>query len=173
MTGAELEALDALAAKSLVDPRRQPDDTTRLVMLETVRQYALARLADEPVGDTVRHRHLQHYLHLVQRTVPQLSTHNELEALRVLDRENDNITAAFQWARQNAPGDALCLAGYLSAYWQIRADQDRLSWLDAALEGAGDEAPAEYRARAQFGRAQALGVLNEHQPRSRCTPTCR
>jgi class 3 adenylate cyclase len=31
------------------------------------------------------------------------------------------------------------------------------------LEGAGDEAPAEYRARAQFGRAQALGVLNEHE----------
>ena len=162
VTGATLEALQALASKSLIDRRPEPDGSTRLEMLETVRQYALTRLAMDADPDTIRRRHLEHYLNLVERTVPHLWSHDELDAMRVLDLENDNITAALQWALKDAPGDALRLAGHLGDYWEIRGDPDGMSWLEAALQAAGDDAPFPDRARAQLRRAQALGMRNQH-----------
>ncbi|HEX8977382.1 MAG TPA: BTAD domain-containing putative transcriptional regulator [Solirubrobacteraceae bacterium] len=162
VTGATLEALRALTAKSLINRRREPNGITRLLMLETIRQHALTLLAMDPHRDTIGRQHLEHYLDLVEHTVPAIGSHDELHAMRVLDRENDNIKAALQWALQNAPGGALRLVGYLGQYWLIRGDPDGLSWLDAALQAAGDAAPLSDRARAHLRRAQALGMLNQH-----------
>jgi predicted ATPase len=162
VTGATSETLHALTGKSLIDRRQQPDGVTRLVMLETVRQYALERLDHDPEQHTIRQRHLDHYLQLVEQTTSGFSSHNERRAVQVLDREIDNITAALQWALQQAPEDALRLAGHLGEYWRIRGDPGGLSWLVAALQAAGEHAPAQDRGRAQLGRSQALGV---RQPR--------
>jgi hypothetical protein len=162
VTGATREALRALAAKSLIDRRPDPDGTTRLVMLETIRQHGLTLLAIDPDQDTIGRRHFEHYLHLVALNVPYLWSRHEFRAMQVLDAENDNITAALQWALQNAPGGALRLVGHLGEYWQIRGNMDGLSYLDAALYATGDQAPLSDRARAQLRRAQALGMLNQH-----------
>ena len=51
VTGASLDTLDSLVAKQLLARRDE-----RLLMLETVREYALERLAEDPNRDAVQER---------------------------------------------------------------------------------------------------------------------
>jgi hypothetical protein len=156
ITGAAPEMFEALVGKNLIERRMQPDGSIRLVMLETIRQFARARLHEDPGEDTTSRRHVKHYVALVEDSVPRLSTHDEQTALAVLDAEIDNISAALQWSLRRAPRDALRLAGKLGPYWTIQSDAAGLHLLDAALRAAGDKAPAADRARAHLQRAYLL-----------------
>ncbi len=162
--GADLATVEALVGKSLIDRRRQPDGSTRLVMLETIRQYALGRLAADPEQQAVHRRHCQYYLALVEQAVPRLSTLDEPPALAVLDAEIDNVRSALQWALQAAPEISLRLAGQLGDYWRLRPDLEGLRWLDASLQAAGEGAPLTDRARARLHHADQLSFS---QPRRR------
>ena len=162
VTGAASSVLEDLIAKSLVDRREQRDGATRLVMLETIRHYALERVNEDPGHDTARRLHLDYYLGLVERTVPLLSTHDEGVALRVLDDETDNIHSALRWALKAAPRDSLRLAGRLGEYWWLRADPKGLESIDAALRAAGGNASPADRALAQLQRGYRLAARHQH-----------
>jgi predicted ATPase/DNA-binding SARP family transcriptional activator len=162
VTGATLDTLDALVAKSLLDRRQQPDGMTRLMMLETIRQYAQQSLGRDPQHDTVRRRHLDYYLQLVQDLVSRFATRDELQAMAMLDHENENVIVALHWGVAHAPGQALKLAGQLGEYWQTRGDPGGLRWLDSALDRAGDAALLEDRARAHLFRSAQLSMHQEH-----------
>lgn len=156
VTASPLATLEELNAKSMIEHREQPDGSRRLVMLETVRRYALERLVVDPAYDATRRRHLEYYLLLVEQNAPEIST-RERDVLSVLDVEIDNIRGAIRWALESAPGHALRLAGSLRHYWMIRPDTDALAWLDAALGSAGEQEPSRDRARALVGRAYEMG----------------
>ena len=158
VTGANLETIEALLAKSLIYRRRQPDGATRLLMLETIRQYALKQLAAAPGQQAAVHRrHCEHYLRLVEHAVPRLSTRDERQALAALDADVDNLRSALQWALQSAPHTSLRLAGQLGSYWQLRPGLDGRHWLDASLQAASEDAPPTDRARARLHHANQLG----------------
>ena len=116
VTGASLETFEALTAKSLLDRKRDGDGPTRLSALETMRQFALERLTEDPEHDALRRRHCDYYLHLAESTVPRLRTYEEQDALHILDSDIDNLRAAMRWALHAAPVDALRLAGNLGLY---------------------------------------------------------
>jgi hypothetical protein len=156
ITDASVATLEALIAKSLIVRRNQADGSVRLAMLETISEYALERLAKDPQRDEVEHRYFDHYLHLVEQAWDLLSTHEEHRALAALDLDVDNIRAALQWAIQHQPEKALRLTGRLGPYWFIRGDPESVSWLDAALDAAGEQAPAADRAQAQLQRQGLL-----------------
>lgn len=163
VTGAELHVLEALVDKSLLYRRSRPGASTRLAMLETVREHAAGRLAADPDRHAVRRRHHEHYLQLVERAVPRLATRDRDAARREIDADIDNIRAAFRWAMDAEPALALRLVGHLAEYWRHRGDPEvlasldaALASLDAALAAAGDDAPPEDRARVQLRRAQLL-----------------
>lgn len=170
VTGATLETIEALIARSLV-ARRQSNGATRLLMLETVREYALARLEDDPERDGIRRRHLLHYLRLVWDTKPELSRTRDPDVLTILDREIDNIRTALQWGIENAPDLAVKLAGALEDYWWVRQDPDAVSWIDAALEAGDHVASAEDRAAAQLTRAWLLGQRGQPKHRAAAANT--
>jgi predicted ATPase/class 3 adenylate cyclase len=54
---ATLDLLESLAAKSLLQVERGPDGGTRYRLLETIREYAQARLVETGAADEVRLRH--------------------------------------------------------------------------------------------------------------------
>ncbi|MDX1510611.1 MAG: LuxR C-terminal-related transcriptional regulator [Nitriliruptorales bacterium] len=98
-----LDVLSSLVDKSLVTVR-PAEDGRRYRLLETIRQYALDRLAERGEAEAARDAHLDHLVAVC----------GELR-LRVLDRLNaswwdfetwiDDIRAAEQWAmRQGRPG---------------------------------------------------------------------
>ncbi len=156
VTGASPDALAALSAKSLIDADDGPDGAVRLVMLESVRAYAAKRLAEGTRDEAVRRAHCRHYLGVVQREVARFSSRAELDALKAIDAEINNIRAGAQWALDAEPATALRLIGQLSDYWWYREDREALRWLDATIERAGDTAPVQDRARAQLARSMEL-----------------
>jgi predicted ATPase/DNA-binding SARP family transcriptional activator len=156
--GASLETLEALQAKSLIRHREQSDGTTRLVMLETLRQFALEEGADRPDLENTRRQHCAYYLTLVEEFAARFRTPDEPPALDALDRDIDNIRSALAWALAADPGQAIKLAGLLGDYWYTHNDPGGLEWLDAALLAAGDQPPPAHRARAHFMRSYQLEV---------------
>jgi predicted ATPase len=154
--GATVATLKGLVVKSLLDRVHPAVGSTRLVMLDTIRQYAGARLIDDPDHDAVRRRHCAHYLELVEKNVPHLSTDRETHALATLDPEIHNLRSALQWALGAAPQTALRLAGQLGPYWRVRVHADARHWLDAALQAAGEHAPTADRGRARLHLARLL-----------------
>jgi hypothetical protein len=159
--GADVETIEALVSKNLLVSRRAAAGSSRLAMLKTLREFALARLAEDPGHESIRHRHLAHYLTIVERVAPQLWTPQENEALAVLDREIDNLRAALLWALKRAPDLALRLAGPLGDYGRIHQDPDALGWVDAALAAADDETALEALAYLHLMRSYLLGQRDD------------
>ena len=108
-----------LVDKSLIVAQ---SDTERYSMLEPVREYAFERLTQAGELDDVRSRHLAFYLALAEKARPELLGAAQAEWLNVLDREEDNIVAAFASVVQEAmPCESgLRLVIALGNYWTLR-----------------------------------------------------
>jgi predicted ATPase len=143
---AGLDTLQSLVDKSLL--RHTVD---RFWMLETIREYAIERLAESTGGDARRRRHADHFLALAVEADPHLYGPNPKEWLDRITAEIDNMRAAHGFFE--AAGDhqsALLLAGSLTDFWQLKghiAEGRRL------MEGglAADTSPTAARARALLG----------------------
>jgi predicted ATPase/class 3 adenylate cyclase len=163
ITGAELDTLDRLVAKSLFARRAGPDGATRLLMLEMVRAYAGERFAALPDAEAVRAGHHAYYLALAQRHGADraLWSADGRAHAAVLDAEADNLTAALTWAV--GAGDAaraLALVAALGRYWLIRdRNADAVAWVDWALALPGASAHEVHCARALRTKAMALWAL--------------
>jgi tetratricopeptide (TPR) repeat protein len=141
---AALDLVDVLAGKSLVVAEPAAGGS-RYRMLETIRQYAAARLAEAGEAGQVRDRHAQAFLQLAERE----------RELPVLLREQDNFRAALSHALTTVGDQAgPRLARALGGFWLARGlFQEGQDWLERAL-AAG---PAEDRLRADLLRL--LGAL--------------
>ena len=91
-----METLGSLVDNSLVRAEAQGDEP-RFSMLETVRDYALERLADR--GDWIRahDRHAAYFQALAEPAGAELAGPAQLAWLRRLEAEHDNAWAAMSW----------------------------------------------------------------------------
>jgi tetratricopeptide (TPR) repeat protein len=90
-------------------------------MLETIREYALERLDASPDAEAVRNRHALRFLALAEEAVPHLLRVERRAWLARLDREDDNLRAAFDFcAGSGRTVEALRLAAALWRFWQFR-----------------------------------------------------
>jgi predicted ATPase/class 3 adenylate cyclase len=160
-TGADappLDLLEALVDHSLLRQREGPDGAPRLVMLETIREYALERLMASGEEAALRQRHAQYHLALAERAEPLLHGAQQLTWLDRLEAEHDNFRAALAWSQAAADSRStgspeaaelgLRLAGALAWLWFARGyASEGCTWLAGAL-ARGDTAPALIRATA-------------------------
>ena len=159
VTGASLEVLEGLVAKSLLISR-----DGRLSLLEPVRQYAAERLTARPDADAIHRRHHAHFLALAEQAEPELWVRGRsAPQLAAIRRERDNFDVALE--RAFAGGrtlDALALAGALHPIgWLTNASKWTRMSCARALAAAGEDAPAPLRARALL----ALGNNSaDHMP---------
>ena len=163
ITGADLDTLDRLVAKSLLVRRRQPDGHTRLTMLETIRAYAGERFAAAPDADAVGERHYRHFLALAQRhgSEQALWGTSRKEHLSTLDADFDNLHVALGWAvRQATAESALAMCAALGTYWLSRDRYaEAVDWIDRALDLPGADTHSAPRVRALCFKAWALWPL--------------
>ena len=143
---AVVDGLASLVDKSLV---RQQDDIRgepRFTMLETIREYALERLAISGEVEAVRGHHAVLYLTLAEDAEARLRGPEQLMILRRLETEHDNLRVALQWLAAGAASDpeafvrlvaALWYFWFLRGYW---GEWER--WREAALGQAGWQAGA-------------------------------
>ncbi len=104
---AVLDLLGHLVDKSLVTFSVQRE---RYRLLETVRQYALERLAESGEEAKVRDRHLEFYVALAQRAGSEIRGPKQDAWHERLDAERDNVLLAFSHARSAPGGGAAGLA---------------------------------------------------------------
>jgi non-specific serine/threonine protein kinase len=144
---ADLDTLGSLLDKSLL---RQTGEG-RFFMLETIREYAAARLVEDPQSEPLRRRHAEHVLGVAEDA---RARHHE--GYGALEAEHDNARAALDFA--GATGDAelaLRLAIAFGDYWLVRGHvQEGRRRTEEALVLAG-AAPTELRLAA-LSRASEL-----------------
>jgi predicted ATPase/DNA-binding SARP family transcriptional activator len=86
------DLLVRLAEKSLVIYDAEPD---RYRMLETVRHFARGQLDVSSESDSLRERHVRHFLALAETARPHLADAEQAAWLTRLDTERENLLAAF------------------------------------------------------------------------------
>ena len=107
----------------------------RYRMLETVRQYAHARLVESGEAEAVRSRHLAYYLGLAERLEPKFRGREQIRDAGYCEVELDNLRLALEWALQADVEAELRLASALKWFWHIRFHwSEGIVWLEQGLE---------------------------------------
>ncbi len=147
-----LDALLHLVDKSLINMDEQSAET-RYHMLETIRQYAQAKLSESSEIELIRHRHLNFFCELAETIEPKWFSANREPALDRLTVEHDNLRAALGWAAEHGkPEIELRLAGALFWFWYHCGDLiEGHRWLEEALLHASVDVPVAVRAKALLG----------------------
>jgi predicted ATPase/DNA-binding winged helix-turn-helix (wHTH) protein len=94
-----LDRIDRLVSKSLVlaEPAPAPEGVDlgmRYRLLETIREYALERLAEQGSEQEIRTRHAHHFARLAERADPELRGPGQVAWMHRLDAAEDNLRAA-------------------------------------------------------------------------------
>ncbi|WP_448628608.1 adenylate/guanylate cyclase domain-containing protein [Geodermatophilus sp. URMC 64] len=155
--GALSDLLDASLVVEIDDTPGEP----RLGMLETVRAYAVEKLAAAPDRAETERRHTAWVQALTAPVLPAVAG-GFRDVLERLDRERANLRAAVQ--RAVDAGDAETVAALVrsaSPYLSRRdAEREAAGWLDGVLPRAGD-APPDVRGRLLAFRAIIAGILGD------------
>jgi predicted ATPase/class 3 adenylate cyclase len=148
-----LDGLTSLVDKSLVRRTELPGGTSRFLMLETIREFALEQLHAGADLEPVRRRHGEHYLDLAVEAEPYLEGEDQGEWLDRCDAEHANIRAALRWAVDSGQaGRAQAAAGALWRFWQQRGHlAEGRRWLEEVLAMPSGQAPTEARSKALTG----------------------
>ncbi|MDQ4129454.1 MAG: adenylate/guanylate cyclase domain-containing protein [Actinomycetota bacterium] len=144
------EGLSSLAEKSLVRVRDEDSPEPRSAMLETIREFALERLAASGEQERLRRRHAEAYLALAEQAEPELVGNERRRWLDRLERDHDNFRSALAWAIQQGEVEtALRLPGAVWRLWQARGylDEGR-RWTEETLGLPGAESNPRVFAKA-------------------------
>jgi predicted ATPase/DNA-binding CsgD family transcriptional regulator len=149
-----VELLAALVDKSLVHVAGQGLEQ-RYRLLNTVQQYARARLAESGELAAIQRAHGEFYLALAEQARAGLEGADQSRWLQRLAMEHDNLSAALARQLPADPESGGRLAAMLWPYWYRRGSyQEARCWLEQATL-AGGQMSGEVRADVLTG----AGVL--------------
>ncbi len=135
-----LDLLSQLVNKSLVSVEAGAAPETRYRMLETIRQYAHAKLIESGKEAAARSRHLMYYVELSEKIEFKFHGPEQTATNELIENELDNIRLALRWCLDKGsnpiwnlePG--LHLASALSDYWDYSGRLDEgFQWLELYL----------------------------------------
>jgi predicted ATPase/class 3 adenylate cyclase len=131
-----MAGLDALVDKSLLQLRDGPEGDSRVLMLETIREYGLERLTERRETDVVARRHADYYLGLAERAEPELLGPRQGAWYERLESDLDNLRVALACFLAHQEVEAIArLAAPIVPFWRSRSHANEgLRWLDATLE---------------------------------------
>ncbi len=155
-----LDLLAQLINKSLVISKRVQGQETRYQLQETIRQYALSKLAASEETDAVRQRHLLYYLALAEANEPSdQAWHDRIQL------ELDNLRAALTWSQKTADGaePGLRLAHAIGDFCFVRGYwSEGQAWLEAALAHPMASRYPRARARALQQLGDMAGLQGDY-----------
>ena len=158
-----LELIDQLVNKSLVQSEREGHGP-RFRYLETIRQYARARLYAAEEGQAARDQHFAFFYRLVTDEVRNFDGPGREEARRKLKPEIDNFRLAIEWGMSRDPIAALGLLDGVVSFlihdtgWGNQAAAIRPAevqdWLEMAVQALETPRIAEMEADNRHAWAQ-------------------
>jgi tetratricopeptide (TPR) repeat protein len=140
---------------SLLRQQADPDGEPRFVMLETIRAYALERLAASGTAAALRQQHAAYFLDLAESYEPKLKGAQQERWFALTHADHPNFRAALAWGSTQHDAEHIHrLAGALAWFWYIRGYfHEGRSWLSQARAMS----PASARSRAWVLRG--LGAI--------------
>jgi predicted ATPase/DNA-binding SARP family transcriptional activator len=165
-----LDLLGSLEGRSLVLVE-EASQGLRYRMLETVREYAREKLRECCEEATARSAHVAYFLALGETAAAAMGGPEQLEWLKLLEAERDNLRAALEWCLESA-GDieaGLRLACALEPFWAAGhyVDEGRRS-----LEALLSSPRAAGRTTARAAALRATGMLAALQSDSAAVHAC-
>jgi predicted ATPase len=124
---ADLDSLDRLVELSLV---KAPGDS-RLLLLETIREYATMLAESAGEADNLRSHHAEYYGQVVADAVPGLRERSAGMAIERVARELPNVRSALGHIASSDRARALRLAVDLSRFWNARSPMEALRLIEA------------------------------------------
>jgi predicted ATPase/class 3 adenylate cyclase len=145
-----LDLLASLLDKSLLIGLRQDDASTRLKLLETIREYGLEQLAACGETAAAHDAHARYFLRLAEHVELVRPGPNQVAGLDQLETDHDNLRAALAWLLAERPDSAESarLAAALGHFWFARSHfSEGRRWLDRVLAVPRGEALPVVRAK--------------------------
>ena len=135
--GDVLDGLTALVDRSLLQIVAG-SDPPRYRMLETIREYALEKLAEAGELEATRTAHARWFAALAERAEPELRGHDQREWFARLQAEHDDVIAALRWFGDTGDARAaLRLTVSLLWFWMLSgASEEARTWLEFAAARA-------------------------------------
>ncbi len=161
-----LDGIASLVDKSLAQ-RVEPQDRNaepRFLMLETIREYGLERLADAGEEDITRRAHAAYCVVLAEEEVDSSDGPALARWMDQCDAEHGNLRAAMQCLLDRRHAEwGLRLATGLHRYWQARGHPiEGRQWLKQLLQLTEAAAATELRARAAFAYGTMAHSMGDH-----------
>lgn len=152
-----LERVSSLVDKSLLR-RVDQHDEPRLVMLETIREYAMERLVEEGEAGAAHERHACHFASFAEAAEKELRGPAQAEWLNKLQSDRDNLRAALAWSAGDDGEKSyerveygLRIAGALAQFWQIYGPlSEGREWLETVLKAPEGRRITAARAKGFF-----------------------
>ncbi len=145
-----LDRISSLVSKSLVVADTIGRAQARYRLLETIREYALAKLDEAGETKHLRDRHLDLFLTRAEEAAPKLGEAYQQLWLNWLESEHDNLRTALAWSLESGRIEqGLRIASALVRFWEIRGfRQEGLRWFERLFAQTDERIPPVVRVNA-------------------------
>jgi predicted ATPase/DNA-binding CsgD family transcriptional regulator len=159
--GTVLSLMPRLVDKSLVTTVGR--HTSRYRLLESLRVYAVERLAASGAEPAARRRHAEHYLALAEGAAEVLRTAQQRSAVDRLSAEQPNLRAGLAYAVETRDIESSwAWIAALQRFWDITGQRrEAWTWIERTL--ALGEPPATARTVAGLAAASAIRQASDAQ----------
>lgn len=129
------EGIASLVDKSLLRRDDGDGNELRFRMLETIREFGMECVSASGEEPSIRDRHSDWFVALAEKVEPKLMGEEQAVWLTRLEREHDNLRAAFDWSesRPDRSSAAIRIGCALWRFWLVRGHlsegRDRLARL--------------------------------------------
>lgn len=156
-----LDGLSSMVDKSLVRQVEQTDGELRFLMLETIREYGLEKLASSGEKALTGKAHAAYYVVLAEEAATEKEATEVKTWMDRFETEHDNFRAALDWLTDRKHAEwGIRLATALFRFWEVREYfTEGRQRLEAVLQLPLTAALETGRMRALF----AAGVLATNQ----------
>jgi predicted ATPase/DNA-binding CsgD family transcriptional regulator len=140
----------------------------RFALLETMRVFALSRLAESRELNEIAARHAAYFLWYAETAETHLRGAEQMQWFEHLERDFDNLRAALRWAQDHDPETARRLGAALWRFWDTRGYRSEgRRWLEAMCVDAKLQTPTPALAKVLLAcgaLALSAGDLSAAEP---------
>jgi len=156
-----LDGVASMVDKSLVRQVEQKEGEPRFLMLETMREYGLEKLAVSGEEERTRKAHAAYCVVLAEEAASETDASEVKAWMDRFEMEHDNFRAALDWLTENCNSEwSLRLCTALFRFWETREYfTEGRRRLEAALQLPSTESQKGVRMRALF----SAGILAGNQ----------
>ncbi|MBA2677069.1 MAG: AAA family ATPase, partial [Ktedonobacteraceae bacterium] len=157
-----LDGVAQLIDKSLLLQQSEQDEP-RLLILETIREFALEKLAASEEHEQVQEAHAAYYLALAERAEPELYRHQQRFWLARLEQEHQNIRIALTFFRRRNERENLAhFVGTLGWFWYMHGFlNEGREWVDALFTAGIEDLPRRIRGKVISASGVFAGFLGQ------------